>query len=72
MNDITAWHRLARAAGSLKLRMALMGALLIAASVAVSVWWVLREVGLHAERIALDGQQAQTQRLARTDRKSVV
>jgi diguanylate cyclase (GGDEF)-like protein/PAS domain S-box-containing protein len=66
MNETTAWQRLARAAGSLKLRMALMGALLIAASVAVSVWWVLREVGVQAERVALDGQQAQTQRLART------
>ena len=51
--------------GSLKLRLALIGALLIAASVAVTVNLVLRQVGQRSEEVALDMSLAQTRKMAR-------
>jgi diguanylate cyclase (GGDEF)-like protein/PAS domain S-box-containing protein len=66
MSAITAWQRLRRSAGSLKLRIALAGALLIGASVAVTVWWVLHEVARHTEKIALEAQERYAERIART------
>jgi diguanylate cyclase (GGDEF)-like protein/PAS domain S-box-containing protein len=66
MSPTTAWQRLARSTGSLKLRIALAGALLIGASVAVTVWGVLREVARHTETIALEAQERYAERIART------
>jgi diguanylate cyclase (GGDEF)-like protein/PAS domain S-box-containing protein len=66
MTTTTPWQRLRRSAGSLKLRIALAGALLIGASVAVTVWWVLHEVARHTEKIALEAQERYAERIART------
>jgi diguanylate cyclase (GGDEF)-like protein/PAS domain S-box-containing protein len=66
MFAITPWQRLRRSAGSLKLRIAVAGALLIGASVAVTVWWVLNEVARHTEKIALEAQERYAERIART------
>jgi len=66
MSTVTPWQRLRRSAGSLKLRIALAGALLIGASVTVTVWWVLQEVGRHTEQIALEAHERYVERIART------
>lgn len=63
MNAPTArafWRRL----GSMKARLSIAGVLLIAASVALTVWLVLREAGARTEAIALDMSLAQTRKLA--------
>jgi len=54
----------ARRGASLKLRLAVWGALLIAASVALTVGLATRTIGRHAEQLVLDQSQAQTRRLA--------
>ena len=51
--------------GSVKLRLALMGALLIASSVALTVGLTLRTVDLHSEQVALDLSLAQTRKMAK-------
>jgi diguanylate cyclase (GGDEF)-like protein/PAS domain S-box-containing protein len=51
---------------SLKVRLALASALLILASVAMSVIFVLREVGRSTEQIVLDSQEDDARRLAAT------
>ena len=51
---------------SLKVRIALAGALLILASVALTVIFVLREVGRSSEQIVLDSQEDDARRLAST------
>ena len=51
--------------GSLKLRLAAIGALLIGASVALTVGLTLRSVENHDEAVALDLAQAQTRKMAR-------
>ena len=51
--------------GSLKLRLAVIGALLIAASVALTVGLTLRSVAMHDEAAALDLSLVQTRRMAR-------
>jgi diguanylate cyclase (GGDEF)-like protein/PAS domain S-box-containing protein len=56
--------RLARHLGSLKLRLALTGLLVIGSSVALTVFFVLRDVGERAQRATLDAEQAQAERLA--------
>jgi PAS domain-containing protein len=67
LNDsiTAALQRLARRAGSLKFRIALMGRLLVGASVAVTVLLVLDEVGRRTEQVALDSSLDQTRRMAR-------
>jgi diguanylate cyclase (GGDEF)-like protein/PAS domain S-box-containing protein len=50
--------------GSLKLRLALTGVAVIGASVALTVWLVLSDVGGRAQRAVLDAEQAQAERLA--------
>ena len=51
---------------SLKVRLALASALLILASVALTVIFVLREVGRSTEQIVLDSQEDDARRLAAT------
>ena len=51
--------------GSLKLRLALIGALLIAASVALTVGLTLRAIDRHSEQVALDLSLAQTRKMAK-------
>jgi diguanylate cyclase (GGDEF)-like protein/PAS domain S-box-containing protein len=51
--------------GSVKLRLALIGALLIAASVALTVEQTLRVVNEHAQQVAVDLSMAHTRRMAR-------
>ena len=51
---------------SLKVRLALAGAVLILASVAMTVVFVLREVGRSTEQIVLDSQEDDARRLAAT------
>ena len=51
---------------SLKVRLALASALLILASVALTVVFVLREVGRSSEQIVLDAQEDDARRLAAT------
>src|SRR5947209_13811132 len=51
---------------SLKVRIALAGAVLILASVAMTVVFVLREVGRSTEQIVLDSQEDDARRLAAT------
>ncbi|MEO8311300.1 MAG: cache domain-containing protein, partial [Caldimonas sp.] len=51
---------------SLKIRFALAGALLILASVALTVFFVLREVGRSSEQIVLESQEDDARRLAAT------
>jgi diguanylate cyclase (GGDEF)-like protein/PAS domain S-box-containing protein len=51
---------------SLKVRLALAGAVLILASVAMTVIFVLREVGRSTEQIVLDSQEDDARRLAAT------
>ena len=51
--------------GSVKLRLALIGALLIAASVALTVGLTLRTVDQHSEQVALDLSLAQTRKMAK-------
>jgi diguanylate cyclase (GGDEF)-like protein/PAS domain S-box-containing protein len=72
MTPTPAWQRLMRSAGSLKLRIALVGALLIAASVALTAWWVLREVTRHTETVALQAQERYAERIARTTSRQLV
>ena len=50
---------------SVKVRLALMGALLIASSVALTVGLTLRTVDLHSEQVALDLSLAQTRKMAK-------
>ncbi|MEF7613484.1 diguanylate cyclase [Aquincola sp. MAHUQ-54] len=57
--------RCCRRFGSVKLRLSLVGVLLSAASVALTVGLVLREVGARTEEVALDLSLAQTRKLAR-------
>ena len=51
---------------SLKVRLALASAALILASVALTVVFVLREVGAGTEQIVLESQEDDAQRLAAT------
>ena len=51
--------------GSLKLQLAVIGAVLIAASVALTVGLTLRSVGQRSEQVALDLSLAQTRKLAK-------
>src|SRR5215203_2537583 len=51
---------------SLKVRIALAGAVLILASVALTVVFVLREVGRSSEQIVLDSQEDDARRVAAT------
>src|SRR5215203_2989646 len=51
---------------SLKVRLALAGALLILASVAMTVVFVLREVGRSTEQMVLDSQEDDARRVAAT------
>jgi diguanylate cyclase (GGDEF)-like protein/PAS domain S-box-containing protein len=51
---------------SLKVRLALAGALLVLASVALTVIFVLREVGRGTEQVVLDSQEDDARRLAAT------
>jgi len=51
---------------SLKVRLALAGALLVLASVAATVIFVLREVGRSTEQVVLDSQEDDARRLAAT------
>jgi len=51
---------------SLKVRIALAGAMLILASVALTVIFVLREVGRSSEQIVLDSQEDDARRIAAT------
>ena len=51
---------------SLKVRLALAGAVLILASVALTVIFVLREVGRSSEQIVLDSQEDDARRIAAT------
>src|SRR5215203_940636 len=51
---------------SLKVRIALAGAVLILASVALTVIFVLREVGRSSEQIVLDSQEDDARRIAAT------
>ena len=51
---------------SLKVRIALAGAMLILASVTLTVIFVLREVGRSSEQIVLDSQEDDARRIAAT------
>ena len=51
--------------GSVKLRLALLGALLIAASVTLTVGLTLRGIDEHSEQVALDLSLAQTRKMAK-------
>lgn len=53
-----------RALGSLKLRLAIAGVLLIGISVALTVFFVLREVGQRTERALLDAETGHVEKLA--------
>ena len=57
---------------SLKVRLALASAMLILASVAMTVIFVLREVGRSTEQIVLDSQEDDARRLAATISRRLV